>query len=59
MRNPQVMNVSSNPINKLANVHGKLWVCTNNLVKVLDPITDTVLVSKGERNMNDSHECLG
>ncbi|KAF0312679.1 Rho guanine nucleotide exchange factor 17 [Amphibalanus amphitrite] len=39
------MKISSNPINKLAKVHGKLWVCTNNVVKVLDPATDTVLQS--------------
>ncbi|XP_043192110.1 rho guanine nucleotide exchange factor 17-like [Amphibalanus amphitrite] len=45
LQNPQVMKISSNPINKLAKVHGKLWVCTNNVVKVLDPATDTVLQS--------------
>ena len=46
LRNSHVMNISANPVNKLASVHGKLWVCTNNLVKVVDPNTDIVLVSK-------------
>ncbi|XP_037071246.1 rho guanine nucleotide exchange factor 17-like [Pollicipes pollicipes] len=42
LQSPLVIQVSARPVNRLASVLGKLWACTHNLVKVVDPSTDTV-----------------
>ncbi|XP_037087920.1 rho guanine nucleotide exchange factor 17-like [Pollicipes pollicipes] len=42
MQCPEVIQVSSSPVNRLVVVAGKLWACSQNRIRIIDPATNVI-----------------
>ena len=52
MQSPEVIQVSPCAVNRLAVVSGKLWACSQNRIRVINPTTSAIEVS-GSREVTD------
>ena len=60
MQSPEVIQVSSFAVNRLVVVAGKLWACSQNRIRVINPTTSVIEVSSRRQRLSgnvDSVHC--